>query len=107
MVLLLAVIVRTGCDPTVMVTVLVSLHPAPLVPVTTYDVVTVGVTSTGLVVNDPGVHVKPAAPVAVSVADPPLQIESGAPLATSVGFAFTMMVAVMLVAHEPSEPVKV
>src|SRR5438445_202891 len=89
--------VTTGFETTVTVVVSESKHPFASVPVTVYEVVTVGLAVTGLPLEllkpVPGVHVYVAAPLAVNVVEAPLQINPLLTVTVGKGFTTTVVVA--------------
>jgi hypothetical protein len=68
-------------------------QPAALLPVTVYEVLAVGETTIGFVV-DPLLQEYVAAPLAVNVADPPEQIASEFTVMVGVRFTLTVPIAV-------------
>jgi hypothetical protein len=91
----LAATVIVGFGLTVTSTVLVPAQP-PVLPVTVYVVVIVGVTVTGLPPSEPGIHKYDVAPVPVSTAEAPLHIVAGEADAPTVGTGTTVMVMVLV-----------
>ena len=85
----------TGNAFTVMMTVVVSAHPAPLVPITVYVVVAVGCAMTVLPVVAlrpvAGLQLNAFAPEAVSDVDDPMHIDF-VPLTDTTGLPFTATV---------------
>jgi hypothetical protein len=91
MVGLVAVAVTVGVGFTVTVTCAWLEHP-PLVPVTVYVVVVVGVTVTGFPLRFPGFHTYVVAPEPLRSVEPPLQMVGLVAVAVTVGVGFTVTV---------------
>ncbi len=83
-----AVAVIVGFGLTIRFTVFVEVQ-LPLLPVTVYKVVVVGITVIGFPIIFPGLQVYVRAPDAVRVADDPLQITVGFDVAFTVGIGLT------------------
>lgn len=90
----LAVAVKAGPLLTVTVTTAVLLGQAPVIPTTEYEVVTLGLTTMDVLVEEV-LQTKELAPMAVNVDDPPTQIAVGLADAEMVGFGTTIICTVV------------
>ena len=102
-----AEVFTTGIAFTVIVLVAVFVHPAAFVAVTVYMVFAVGLTVTGLPLNEPGIQLNDVpVPPAVNVEEAPAQIAAGLAETDTVGLALTVMVRVAVFV-QPAELVPV